>query len=127
MLSTIVSIAAGGALGALARHGVNVGAAKSFGLDFPYGTMIVNVVGSFVMGIMIAVFAHLWQPPQSVKLFLLTGFLGGFTTFSSFSLDVVTLFERQDTLIAALYLIGSVVLSITALFAALALARGMIS
>jgi CrcB protein len=124
MLNAILSVAAGGALGSLARYGTNLGAGKLLGLDFPYGTLIVNIVGSFVIGLLVAIFAHFWQPSESVKLFLVSGFLGGFTTFSSFSLDAVTLLERQDYAAAAFYVMGSVVLSVSALFAAMVLVRG---
>lgn len=127
MIGAIASIAAGGALGSVARYGVNVASGKLFGLGFPYGTMIVNIAGSFLIGAIIAAFAHIWQPPENMKLFIVTGFLGGFTTFSTFSLDFAALWERQDYLSGALYLGGSVVLSIAALFAAMALVRGLVS
>lgn len=127
MISTIGSIAAGGALGALARHGVNVGAVKMLGLGFPYGTMIVNIVGSMMIGGLITIFAQVWQPPESVKLFLITGFLGGFTTFSAFSLDAISLLERQAYSAAILYIIGSVVLSLLAVFAAMIAMREVLS
>lgn len=121
MLS-VLSIAAGGALGAVSRHFVNVGAA-SFGVAFPWGTLIVNVVGSFVMGLAIGLFAHLWQPPQEVRSFLTVGFLGGLTTFSTFSLDAVTLYERGEVAMSALYIAASVIISIAGLFAGLYLVR----
>lgn len=127
MVSAIASIAAGGALGSVARYGVNVAAGKVLGLGFPYGTMIVNIAGSFLIGAIIAVFAHFWQPPENVKLFIVTGFLGGFTTFSTFSLDFSALWERHDYLAGALYIGGSIILSIAALFAAMALVRGLVS
>jgi CrcB protein len=121
MLS-VLSIAAGGALGAVTRHFVNVGAA-SFGVAFPWGTLIVNVAGSFVMGLAIGLFAHLWQPPQEVRSFLTVGFLGGLTTFSTFSLDAVTLYERGEVAMSALYIAASVIISIAGLFAGLYLVR----
>lgn len=121
MLS-VLSIAAGGALGAVFRHFVNVGAA-SFGVAFPWGTLIVNVAGSFVMGLAIGLFAHLWQPPQEVRSFLTVGFLGGLTTFSTFSLDAVTLYERGEVAMSALYIAASVIISIAGLFAGLYLVR----
>lgn len=127
MIGAIASIAAGGALGSVARHGVNVAAGKALGLGFPYGTMIVNIGGSFVIGALIAIFAHVWQPTENARLFIVTGFLGGFTTFSTFSLDFAALWERQDYLGGALYLGGSVIVSIAALFAAMALVRGLVS
>lgn len=131
MISTIASIAAGGALGAISRYGVTVATVKFFGDGFPqsqiFGTLIVNVLGSFLMGALIVLFAHLWHPSQNVKLFMLTGFLGAFTTFSAFSLDVSTLWERGATLPAFGYIAASVILSITALFLAMGLARTLLT
>lgn len=121
MLS-VLSIAAGGALGAVTRHFVNVGVMSS-GIAFPWGTLIVNVTGSFLMGLMIGLFAHLWQPPQEVRSFLTVGFLGGLTTFSAFSLDAVTLYERGEVAMSALYIAASVIISIAGLFAGLYLVR----
>lgn len=122
-MNAILAIALGGAFGALCRHGVNIGAVRLMGHGFPYGTLSVNILGSFLMGLLIAVFAQYWQPSESLRVFLITGFLGAFTTFSTFSLDVVTLWERQAYLHGALYLSGSVILSIGALFAGLALVK----
>ena len=123
----MIAVALGGALGAMGRYGVNLGAVKVLGHGFPYGTLIANVVGSFLMGVLISVMAHSWQAPDSVRLFLVTGFLGAFTTFSTFSLDVVTLWERQDYAQTALYLGGSVVLSIASLMLAMILVRAFVS
>lgn len=127
MLNAIASIALGGALGALARHGVNAASARLFGLGFPYGTLLVNIAGSFAMGLLIALLAQMGggQPSQALRLFVATGFLGAFTTFSTFSLDFVTLFERQDYAGAAVYMLVSVAGSILALFAGLAIIRGL--
>jgi len=122
-MNTILAIAAGGALGAVSRYGFNTGALKIFGDGFPFGTLGVNVLGSFLMGIAIAGFAHFWQPPQELRLFLITGFLGAFTTFSAFSLDVSTLFERGELSQVALYISASVVFSIAALFVGMAIMR----
>ena len=127
MISTIVAIGTGGALGAIMRHGVNVGAAQIFGHGFPVGTLVVNVLGSFLMGVLIVLFAHSLQSSQEVKLFVTTGFLGAFTTFSTFSLDFVTLFERGDIALAGGYVAASVVLSILALFAGMLLIRSMVA
>lgn len=126
-MNAILAIAAGGALGAVSRHGINIAAVKAMGHGFPYGTLTVNVVGSFAMGLLIASFAHFWQPSETMKLFLITGFLGAFTTFSTFSLDFVSLWERQAYLHSALYLSGSVILSIAGLFAAMALVKAFVS
>lgn len=127
MIGAIASIAAGGALGSVARYGVNVAAGRALGAGFPYGTMIVNILGAFLIGGLVAAFAHFWQPPENARLFVVTGFLGGFTTFSAFSLDFAALWERHDYLAGALYVGGSVVLSVAALFAAMALVRGLAS
>jgi len=127
MISTIGAVAAGGAIGAVLRHGVNVASAHLWGVDFPWGTLSVNVAGSFVMGLLIAIFAYFWQPPQEVKLFLVTGFLGAFTTFSAFSLDVSVLWERGAVLATGGYVLASVILSIAALFAAMFLVRSFVS
>lgn len=123
MLTSTLSIAAGGAIGAVLRHLSNIGAAALFGSAFPYGTLFVNIAGSFVMGILVGLFAHLWQAPQDIKLFLTTGLLGGFTTFSAFSLDAITLFERGEIFVAGLYIIASVLFAILAVFAGLGLIR----
>ena len=126
-MSTIGAVAAGGAIGAVLRHGVNVASAHVLGADFPWATLTVNVAGSFVMGLLIAAFAHFWQPPQEMKLFLMTGILGAFTTFSAFSLDVSVLWERGAFLATGGYVLASVVLSIAALFAALLIVRSFVS
>jgi CrcB protein len=122
----IISIAAGGALGALMRHAVNTGMAHWLGMNFPWGTLVVNVLGSFAMGILISVFAHFWQPPQEIKLLLITGFLGAFTTFSTFSLDFSVLYEGGRLEDAFIYMAASVIVSIAALFFGLHLVRVMV-
>lgn len=123
MFSTIAAIASGGAIGALARHGVNVTSAQLWGTDFPWGTLIVNILGSFIMGLLIVKFAHMDSVSQETRAFFTTGFLGAFTTFSTFSLDFATLWQRDETLIAMGYMLASVILSILALFAGLAVMR----
>ena len=121
MLYLIVFVGAG-AGGAL-RHGVNVGAAKVFGFSFPFGTLIVNVVGSFLMGLLAGYFLFRPGIGQHMRLFLTTGVLGGFTTFSAFSLDAALLVERHAYGLAAGYVVGSVAASVAALFIGLALFR----
>jgi CrcB protein len=123
MLYAIVFI--GGGIGAALRHGVNIATARLFGTSFPYGTLTVNVVGSLVMGLLTAYFAFKINMPQHWRLFLTTGILGGFTTFSTFSLDVAVLYERGQIAMAAFYVLISVVVSIGALFAGLALVRSL--
>ena len=122
MLYLIVFLGAG--IGGALRHGVNVGSAKLFGYGFPFGTMIVNVVGSFLMGLLAGYFAFRPGIGQHMRLFLTTGILGGFTTFSAFSLDTALLVERHSYGLAAGYAVGSVAASVSALFFGLALFRG---
>lgn len=114
---------AGAGIGGALRHGVNLAAARMFGLGFPFGTIIVNVLGSFLMGVLAGYFAFRTGLPQHVRLFLTTGVLGGFTTFSAFSLDAALLMERHAYWSAAAYMAGSVLLSLLALFAGLSLSR----
>lgn len=124
MISTIAAIGAGGAIGAVMRHGANVSAVNALGPDHPYiGTISANVLGSFVMGLLISYFAHVWEPPQELKSFLLTGLLGAFTTFSAFSLQFVMFWERGDHLGAFTYMIVSVLFAITALMLGMAIIR----
>ncbi|MBN8956192.1 MAG: fluoride efflux transporter CrcB [Rhizobiales bacterium] len=113
----------GGGIGAALRHGINVGCARLCGTAFPYGTLTVNVVGSTVMGLLAGYFAFRGEATQVWRLFLTTGILGGFTTFSSFSLDAALLWERHEPVLAASYVIGSVIVSILGLFAGLYLVR----
>jgi CrcB protein len=113
----------GGGLGAALRHGVNLAAARWLGLGFPFGTVTVNVTGSIAMGILAGYFAFKGGAPQHWRLFMATGILGGYTTFSAFSLDVALLYERGEVALAVLYVLASVVLSILGLFAGLAIAR----
>jgi len=122
MLYLIVFLGAG--LGGALRHGVNVGASKLFGYGFPFGTLIVNVVGSFLMGLFAGYFAFRPGLGQHARLFLTTGILGGFTTFSAFSLDTALLIERHAYGMAAGYAVGSVAASVSALFFGLAVFRG---
>lgn len=116
----------GGGIGAAMRHGVNVTAARLLGTGFPYGTLFINVAGSLVMGLVIEYFALKSGLPQRWRLFLTTGILGGFTTFSAFSLETVLLYERGELIGAAIYVVASVGLSIAALFAGLAMVRVLV-
>jgi CrcB protein len=117
----------GGGLGAAARHGVNLVAARLFGTSFPWGTTIVNIAGSTVMGLIVAWLAFKagagWN--QHFRLFLTTGILGGFTTFSAFSLDAVMLWERGAHGAAIVYVAGSVLVSIAGLFLGMGLVRAL--
>ncbi|MET3614371.1 CrcB protein [Rhizobium aquaticum] len=120
----IVFIGAG--IGGMLRQGVNVTALKWAGNGFPWGTLFINILGSFVMGLVAEYWALKSGLPQTTRLFLTTGILGGFTTFSAFSLDTALLYERGETLAAAGYAIGSVVLSVGALFGGLAIIRHLV-
>lgn len=124
---TIIWVALGGACGAALRYlTVNL-VARSFGLVFPYGTLAVNVFGSFVMGCFMAWLMSRYEMPEAVKLFFATGLLGAYTTFSTFSLDVWGLFERAAYTQIALYISVSVIGSIGALFLGMALMQQMVS
>jgi CrcB protein len=113
----------GGGLGSTLRHIVNVLVGRSLGTAFPYHTFIINITGSAVMGLIAGYLAFKGDASQPWRLFLMTGVLGGYTTFSAFSLDAVLLYERGEIGLALLYVVGSVVLSIAGLFAGLALMR----
>jgi fluoride exporter len=117
----------GAGIGGSLRHGVNLACARAFGTGFPWGTLTVNVVGSFVMGALAAWLAfktgEAWSQP--LRLFLTTGILGGFTTFSAFSLDAVLLWERGDAGTALAYVAASVLLSVGGLIVGLALVRAI--
>jgi CrcB protein len=113
----------GGGLGAALRHGVNLLSARLFGALFPWHTLIENVTGSAAMGLLAAYFALKGDASQHWRLLLTTGVLGGYTTFSAFSLDIVLLYERGEVAMAALYMVGSVVLAVGGLLAGLALVR----
>ena len=106
----------GAGLGGALRHGVNLAAARLFGTAFPFGTFAVNLLGSLAMGLLAAYFTFRGEASQSWRLFLTTGILGGFTTFSAFSLDAALLWERGEALLALLYVAGSVALAIGGLF-----------
>src|ERR1700704_3121860 len=113
----------GGGLGATLRHLVNLTCARCIGTGFPWGTFIINITGSTVMGLIAGYLAFKGEASQPWRLFLMTGILGGYTTFSAFSLDTAVLYERGGIGLAPLYLLGSVVFSILGLFAGLALVR----
>lgn len=125
--SIVAAVAAGGAVGSASRYLVTVMVQRIAGTGFPWWTMSVNVIGSFLMGIIVSAIALRWSLGQAGQAFLMVGVLGGFTTFSAFSLDVATLYERGLTIAAGGYVIGSVVLSILALFAGMAITRGVLS
>lgn len=117
----IVFVGAG--IGGALRHGVNVFSARVLTADLPAGTLVVNILGSLAIGSLAGVFALKVDPGQAWRLFLATGVLGGFTTFSAFSLEVVLLYERGEPGLAMLHVVATVVSSISATFLALSVVR----
>ncbi|MCZ7641846.1 MAG: fluoride efflux transporter CrcB [Pseudorhodoplanes sp.] len=113
----------GGGIGSAMRHGVNLAGSRWLGTAFPYSTLIVNIVGSLAVGLLAAYFAFKGEASQPWRLFFTTGVLGGFTTFSAFSLDVAALYERGDLVLAAAYILASVIFSLAGLFAGLYVIR----
>ena len=118
----LLLVVVGGGIGAGIRHLTNIGALRLVGPNYPWGTMAINIVGSFAMGLFIAILARRGGSNE-LRLFVATGILGGFTTFSAFSLDFATLWERGATLPALGYALASVIGAIIALFLGLWLAR----
>ncbi|MEP3277158.1 MAG: fluoride efflux transporter CrcB [Stappiaceae bacterium] len=119
----LLLVALGGAVGASCRHLVGLAALRLLGPGFPWGTLAVNVLGSFAMGVFIEMLLHRLGGSPDLRYIIATGFLGGFTTFSAFSLDFAVLWERGDVTQAGLYLLASVLFSVFALFAGLWVVR----
>ena len=123
-MQMILAIAVGGALGAVLRHYLNSFAATLLGTGFPYGIFAANILGSFLMGVLIVYFALAGEGTQTMKAsFLTVGLLGAFTTFSTFSLDAALMIERGQLMTAGLYIGGSVILAIGGLFLGMAITR----
>ena len=113
----------GGGIGAALRHATNRAALALLGASFPFGTFIVNIVGSFLMGVLAVALLARGEGDQPLRLFLATGVLGGFTTFSAFSLDAALMWEKAEWSALAVYAVGSVLLSVGALFLGMVAAR----
>ena len=122
---TILWVALGGAIGSAARYGVNVWSGRLLGSEFPWATLAVNVIGCFAMGLLIELMALKLNVSLETRAFLTTGILGGFTTFSAFSLDFALLIERKTFALAGAYAAGSVLLSLAAVFLGLYLVRAV--
>tara|TARA_Y100001954_G_C15516764_1_gene457270 strand:+ start:202 stop:582 length:381 start_codon:yes stop_codon:yes gene_type:complete len=122
-MKTVMAIALGGALGAVARHFISHWSVVALGNGFPWGTLTVNVVGCFALGVVVEVMALVWSPAAEWRAFLTVGVLGAFTTFSAFALDISILHERGEMLQAILYVTVSVAGSIAAIFAGMSLTR----
>ena len=116
---TYFSIAVGGALGSMARYATGVYVGRWLGMAFPWGTLLINIIGSLLIGVFAEAFALRWDASQSTRVFLVVGICGGYTTFSTFSLDVVTLINHGEALAAGAYIVASVVLGVLALYAGL--------
>ncbi|MBN9581392.1 MAG: fluoride efflux transporter CrcB [Afipia sp.] len=121
----LLAVALGGAIGSVARYLVGIASGRLFGMAFPWGTLLINVTGSFLIGAFIGLFATKWDLPQAARVFLTVGICGGYTTFSTFSLDAFYLIERGELAASAAYMVASVVLSVTALVAAIHLIRAI--
>jgi fluoride exporter len=119
----LLLVAVGGAIGASIRHLANNAALRMVGPNFPWATMAINIVGSFVMGVFIELLARRFNGSPEIRLFVATGILGGFTTFSAFSLDFAVLWQRGDVAPAIGYVLASVIGSLLAIFLGLWLAR----
>ena len=125
--STFLLVFIGGGIGSMLRYAVNQGSVAALGVSFTWGTLFVNVIVSLAMGAIAGWFAHRGQGEELTRLFLTTGVLGGFTTFSAFSLDVALLWQRGQTTVAVLYALGSVVCAVAGVFAGLAIVRHLLS
>lgn len=121
-MTNVIYIALGGAIGAVGRYAV-VSAIGALGHGFPFGTLVVNIVGSAILGTFLEVSALAWSPSPEIRAMVVVGMLGAFTTFSTFSLDAVTLMTRGETFVALSYIALSVVLSIAAFWAGLSITR----
>ena len=125
MIGGYLAVFVGGGLGAACRHGVNRASLAYLGPHFPYGTLFVNVVGGLLMGVLAELFLVKGGGSQEFRLFLTTGFLGGFTTFSAFSLDAALMWQRSDYAALGSYIVASVLFSIAALFMGMATVRAL--
>jgi len=121
-----ILVAVGGAIGSVLRYYVGQWALRLAGPAFPWGTLTVNVVGCFVIGVFAEMIIRRFDASPELRLLLITGFLGGFTTFSAFSLDAISLFERGAVVSGAVYIVASVGLSMAGVIAGLALVRAIL-
>ena len=122
-MNLVLFIAAGGAIGAVGRYAVMTAVSHLFGAGYPYGTIMVNLIGSFVLGGLVESLKYFPAISNEMHVFLIVGVWGSFTTFSTFSMDVVVLMQRNEMFAAGLYILGSIVVSIGGLFLAMILFR----
>lgn len=125
-MMNVLLVAVGGAIGSVCRYLTGLWMTRIFGPAFPWGTLTVNLVGSFAIGFLTELVARKLNASMEMRLLIVVGFLGGFTTFSSFSLDTMALLEREATLAAISYVFLSVILSLLAAFGGLALGRAVL-
>lgn len=118
-MSAYLAVAIGGALGSMARYATGIYVGRWLGTAFPWGTLLINIFGSFLIGAFAESFALRWDASQSTRVFLVVGICGGYTTFSTFSLDIVTLINRGEPLVAGIYIVASVALGVAALYGGL--------
>ena len=121
----LLSIAAGGAFGAVGRYVVMTYVGLWLGGHFPYATLAVNLIGSFILGVLIEYMTHAWAPAEEIRAFLVIGMLGAFTTFSTFSMDLYKLMEKGNAIGTGLYVTGSVLLCVFGYFLGATLMRQM--
>ena len=124
-MTPLLVIGLGGFLGANCRFLIGGWAADRFGVTFPFGTLLINVTGCFVIGLFLTLVTERLVAPPSLRLFFVTGFLGAYTTFSTFAFESVSLMESRALLFAAANLLGSVILGVVAVIAGIMIARGV--
>ena len=122
-MKTVLAIAAGGALGAVARYYVSIGTGVLLGTAFPWGTLVVNLIGCFAMGVLMELMAITWSPSAELRAFLTVGILGALTTFSAFTLDVALLHGHGQMLLGGVYIFASVAASLGGVFGGMSLIR----
>lgn len=125
-MKMILSIALGGAIGAVGRHLMSAGVAHWIGSGFPWGTLAVNALGSICLGVLVGTMAEVWNPSPELRALLIVGVLSAFTTFSAFALDAILLIERGGWALAAVYCTASVVLAVGGLFVGLRTAMALL-
>jgi CrcB protein len=125
-MNQILLVAIGGALGSVGRYLTGQFTLRAFGPGFPWGTLTVNLLGSLAIGFMVELIARKFNASHELRLFIVTGFLGGFTTFSAFSLDVTLLVDHKQMLLALIYIAATVLVSLFAVFGGLALGRAIL-
>ena len=125
-MNHILLVALGGALGSVGRYLTGIATLRLFGPGYPWGTLAVNMIGGLAIGVFAELIARRFDGSAELRLFIITGILGGFTTFSAFSLEVAAMAERGEYFTATSYVLASVLISVAAVFAGLALVRALV-